>query len=162
MGPKTPLSLATLRNCLRGRPSATRLIELDAVPLQEIVSDVRFHSRWVPLTRISTGGDKLRPGQSFTANTLGLRDRMTLTSIQDGVAYFRKNGPLLLGSAEIAVTAVAPGVARVTWSYDVTLAGPLPQFLGRALAGLALAPFLRVVVDRMEADILANKHRIGA
>lgn len=161
MGPVSTQTFATVRRWLRGQPTATRLIELDAEPLFAIVSDVRFHSRWVPLTHIKAPLNKIKVGDTFTANTLGIRDRMTLTSIEDGVAQFRKDGPFMVGSAEIRVEPVAPGVGRVTWSYDAMLAGPLPSFVARALAGLALAPVLRFVIDRMEADILANKHRIG-
>lgn len=152
--------LATVRRWLRGQPNATRLIEVDSAILFRIVSDVRFHSRWVPFTRIRPADRKIEVGESFTARTLGISDRMTLTSIRDGVAHFEKKGPVFLGSADISVTDVAPGVGRVTWTYDVALAGPLPQFLARALAGLMLAPIVRIVIDRMEADILANMHRI--
>ncbi|HLS04413.1 MAG TPA: SRPBCC family protein [Actinomycetales bacterium] len=150
-----------LRDALRGRVHASRLIDLDASALFSIVSDVRFHGRWVPLTRIKAPLRRIEPGDSFSAHTLGLRDAMTLVSISDGVAHFRKEGPLLFGSSDIAVREVAPGVGRVSWDYDVSIGGPLPRFIARALAGLVLAPILRIVIDRMEADIAANKHRLN-
>ena len=160
MGPIPASLLAKIRRWLRGQPTVTRLVELDAKRLFAVVSDVRFHSRWVPFTLVRAPKGRIQVGESFTAVTLGLRDKMTLTAIKDGVAHFRKDGPVLLGTSEISVQPVAEGVARVTWSYDATLAGPLPEFVARALAGLLLAPFLRVAIDRMEADILANKHRM--
>src|SRR5690625_2027770 len=161
MAPFPAQSLTAVRRWLRGQPSVSRLIELDAKQLFAIASDVRFHSRWVPLTRIKAPSDRLRVGESFSACTLGLVDRMTLTSIEDGVAHFSKDGPLLLGSAQIEVREVAPGVGRVTWTYDVPIAASLPQFVARSLAGVLLPPVLRIVIVRMEADLLANKHKIG-
>ena len=144
---------------LRGRPSVSRLIELDSKRAFAVAADPRFHYRWVPFTRIRTPRRPLLTGDSFTARTLGfLTDHMTVTSIKDGDAQFRKDGPYLLGTARIQVEAVARNVSRVTWSYDSEIAGPFPKFIARALAGIALYPILHVVIERMEKDIMRNRH----
>lgn len=144
---------------LRGRPSVSRLIELDAKRAFAVAADPRFHYRWVPFTRVRTPRRPLLTGDSFTARTLWfLTDRMTVTSIKDGDAQFRKDGPYLLGTARIHVEPVAKNVSRVTWSYDSEIAGPFPKFIARALAGLALYPILHVVIERMEKDIMRNRH----
>ncbi|NLF04485.1 MAG: SRPBCC family protein [Actinomycetales bacterium] len=137
------------------------------VPAEEawaLVTDVRNHARWVPLTRVDAA-PALRVGDRFTAVTgpgarrggPGLPDRMVVerlvppTAGRPGRARYRKVGPVLLGTAEVGVRPDGEH-AELEWIEDVHLRG-LPRgataWCMRPLLGL----MLRVVVRRLEAEV---------
>src|SRR5699024_12072413 len=69
---------------LRGRPSVSRLIELDSKRAFAVAADPRFHYRWVSFTRVRTPRRPLLTRDSFTARTLGvLTAHMSCPSIKD-------------------------------------------------------------------------------
>lgn len=141
------------------------------------VTDVAAHARWIPLTRI----DAPRPaplalGDVFTAVSgpgatrggPGLPDRMVLAELTDpvpargrtpartGRAVYRKLGPVLLGTAEVAVRPLGAGHCQVTWTERVHLRGPhLPGWpLATAVAlRPVLGPMLRLALRRIRAEL---------
>ncbi|TDE94107.1 hypothetical protein EXU48_11720 [Occultella glacieicola] len=117
----------------------SRVIGLDAVALFDRVTALANHERLIPLTRVHAPHRRPRVGDRVVATSAGvLRDVMLLTQYErpDGVAdprsavagvgraVYRKLGPVLLGRAEIVVTALGPATARVDWTEDVRLVDP--------------------------------------
>ena len=134
-----------------------------------LVTEVRNHARWVPLTRIEAAA-RLAVGDVFTAVTgpgarrgwPGLPDRMVVEHLTPpdsaagtaGRATYRKLGPLLLGTAEVHVLPDG-GSSVVVWTEDVHLRG-LPRRLTAPPLALALGKMLRVVVGRLDAEVTAH------
>ena len=114
----------------------TRHLPLSAEDAWALVTDVRNHGRWIPMTRMDAPA-VLTPGAQFTAVTgpgatagsPGLADRMTVLTLvppdtasgRTGRVVLRKDGPVLLGTAEIVVVPRGPDDALVTWVEDVHL-----------------------------------------
>ena len=137
------------------------------VPAEEawaLVTDVRNHARWVPLTRVDAARE-LGVGDRFTAVTgprarrggAGLQDRMVVerlvppTAGRPGRVRYRKLGPVLLGTAEVGVRSDGEH-AELEWIEDVHVRG-LPRgataWFVRPLLGL----MLRVVVRRLQSEL---------
>ncbi len=149
-------------------PTVTRTLPLSPLRAWDLVADARNHARWIPLTRVdvvdgevvAVTGPRARRGGG------GLVDRMRIDRFDPpgdrpgdtGVAVFVKVGRVLRGTARIEVGPVGQGVgrtragraprqgvgapgasARVAWSEDVHLAGPLPRRLTSTLAAPVLA-----------------------
>lgn len=141
-------------------------LPLPAEAAWALVTDVRNHARWVPLTRIDAVAD-LGLGDGFTAvsgpgarrGVPGLPDRMVVEelTVPDsatgavGVARYRKLGPVLLGTAEVRVRP-AGDAATLIWTEDVHLRG-LPRGLTAPLLRPVLEGMLRVVVRRLRAEV---------
>lgn len=124
------------------------------VPVDEafaLLSDVRAHGRWIPLTRVQAPSRPLRPGDRVSALTAGIfRDRMVVTDVIDGrLLSLRKTGPVLEGTTTIAVTPRGADATVVQWTYDAHLAGPLPRRLTATLVTAALEAMAAMVLWRM-------------
>jgi len=135
-----------------------------------LVTDVRNHARWVPLTRIDSS-DVLAVGDTFTAVTgpgsrrgwPGLPDRMVVEHFSPpdssagiaGVATYRKLGPVLLGTAEVQVLPDGDSCV-VLWTEDVHLRG-LPRRLTAPVLRPVLAAMVRVVMRRLRVEVLEQR-----
>ncbi|RYV49926.1 SRPBCC family protein [Pengzhenrongella frigida] len=151
--------------------SISRTLPLDASDAWALLSDVRNHARWIPMTRIEVRGLPLAAGSKViatsgpfaTRGTPGLQDRMRLDRLEPptaqaaGVAVFTKVGPLLLGTAEVRVAALGAGTSRATWVEDVHLAGPLPAALTRRVLAPVLAGMVRFALWRVAREVAATR-----
>ncbi|GEL95068.1 SRPBCC family protein [Cellulomonas composti] len=149
-----------------------------------LLADARNHARWIPLTTVTADGPpasgvrvRAVSGPRVAGRRWGLVDRMTIVRAQPpsaghpGVATFRKDGPVLLGSAQIAVRAAGAagpgGVARVDapssclvrWTETVHVRGPLPRVTHallavpiRAMVHLALRSVRRDLAQRIATE----------
>ena len=147
----------------------TRVLRVPAEQVWDVVTDVRNHTRWVPMTRIAAAGD-LRVGDRFEAVTgpfattgaPGLADRMVIERLdppstdaaRSGVAVYRKLGPVLLGTAEVHVRPLGPEHCALTWVEDVHLRG-LPAGATAGVLRPVLGTMLRVVLARASAELRA-------
>ena len=149
--------------------TATRVLTCPAEDAFATLTDVRNHARWIPLTRIDAPA-QLTVGARFTAVTgpgatdgyPGLAERMVVTSLvapstpeaRTGRAVLRKEGPLLLGTAEIVVVPGDGVGALVTWVEDVHLRG-LPARWTRRLLRPVLTAMTWYALRRVHAEVLA-------
>ncbi|MFC4553979.1 hypothetical protein [Georgenia faecalis] len=79
--------------------------------------------------------------------------RAPRTNPADGVAVLRKDGPVLLGSATVVVTPVGTRAARVRWTEDVWLRGPLPRRVTRAVLAPLLDAMVGLALWRMDRSL---------
>lgn len=131
-----------------------------------LLTDVRRHAAWVPLTRIDLHGPtdddgRLLADGTFTAVTgpaarrgaPGLPDRMRLQTAdapvgrRPGSARFVKLGPLLTGWAELTVRPLGEALCEVTWTERIGVRG-LPAALTDAVGKPLTAAMLRTVLHR--------------
>lgn len=99
------------------------------------------HGRWIPMTRVDV--DPQDPNRFIAWSGLGriaLEDRMHATEMafdgQRGTCHVDKLGPVLVGFAELTVTAAGTDSAprtRVQWHEDV-MVPYLPKFLSPVVA----------------------------
>lgn len=149
----------------------SRTVAVPAERAWAVVTDVRRHERWIPLTRIDAA-PILAVGDSFvgvsgpgaTRGLPGLADHMTLDRLDPpdgrttGVAVYRKTGPVLLGEAEVQVRPLGAGHSQITWVERVHLRGPRwadawwPR-LTAPLVAVPLALMLRLVLHRAAAEL---------
>jgi hypothetical protein len=139
-----------------------------------LLTDVRRHAVWVPLTRIDLHGPvddagRLLPGGTFTAVTgpaarrgaPGLPDRMRLETADapegrhPGSARFVKLGPVLTGWAELAVRPLGDALCEVTWSERIGVRG-VPAALTDAVGAPLTGAMLRTVLRRAAREIEAG------
>ncbi len=142
-------------------------LPLGAEAAWALVTDVRNHARWVPLTRIDSA-PLLAVGDTFTAVSgpgsgrgwPGLPDRMVVERLDPpdpaagapGTAAYRKLGPVLLGTAGVRVAPETTSSCILTWIEDVHLRG-LPRRLTAPLLRPVLGLMLRVVLRRLRREI---------
>ena len=145
--------------------AARAVLPLAADEAWVLLTDVRRHERWVPMTRIEVDG-MIRVGESFTAVSgptarsggPGLVDRMTVlrsdppSGREVGVADYRKDGPLLRGGAGIEVRALGPAWCEVTWIEQIGVRG-LPTAVTDLVSRPASRLMLDLVLRRVRADI---------
>ena len=153
----------------RPRAAVSARLPIPAGAAWSLVSDVRNHARWVPLTRVDAA-PTLAVGDTFAAVSgpgarrgwPGLPDRMTVEHLSPpdtptgtpGSATYRKLGPVLLGTAGVRVEPAGPTSCVLTWTEDVHLRG-LPRRLTAPLLRPVLALMLRVVIRRLRAEVSA-------
>ena len=148
----------------------SRVVAAPADQVWRLVTDVRNHQRWIPFTRVD-GAPELRVGDRFTGVTgptalrggRGLADTMVLerleppqpasgrTPAREGVAAYRKTGPVLLGTAEVHVRPLGPRHSEVSWVEDVHLRG-LPRRVGAALVAPTIAGMLQLILHRVATE----------
>ncbi len=135
-----------------------------------LLTDVRRHAAWVPLTRIDLHGPadddgRLLAGGTFTAVTgpaarrgaPGLPDRMRLESAEapvgrrTGTARFVKLGPLLTGWAELDVRPLGEALCEVTWRERIGVRG-VPAAITDVLGTPLTAAMLRTVLRHAARD----------
>jgi Polyketide cyclase / dehydrase and lipid transport len=124
----------------------------------ERITDWPQHARHVPFTRIEVVTEPpTRPGTVFVARTgrgrLAFDDPMEVVSWtppaagRNGRCRLEKRGRVMLGWAELTVTAHGPG-SRVTWRESSAparlpaVADPLARLAGRLLFGRVLRRLL--------------------
>jgi len=143
-----------------GAVVAARTLPLSPEAAFALVTDVRNHGDWIPLTRIDADGP-LHVGSRFRAVSgpgardggPGLVDAMRVTRLdapsagRRGVAHFVREGPVMHGWAHIVVRAEPDGGSLVVWAEEAALAGPLPRSLTARLIGPALALVIRVALS---------------
>lgn len=148
-----------------GVAAASAVLPLAADDAWALVSDVRNHVRWIPLTRIDAA-PSLGVGDRFTAVSgpgavrgwPGLADTMVVersnppdaAAHHAGIAVYRKLGPVLLGRAAVRVDPRGPASCVVTWYEAVHLRGlpagltaPLLQAPARLMLHVALRAIRR-------------------
>ncbi|WP_136518595.1 SRPBCC family protein [Cellulomonas telluris] len=150
--------------------SVTRTVDAPARLVFAALTDARNHGRWVPQTRVRTDGAptvgtrvEAVSGPLARFGAPGLVDRMRITAYDPptgddphaapGVAVFRKDGPVLLGTATIVVEPLGGGRCRATFREHVTLAGPLPGALTSRLTAPGFDVMLRVVLRRAAREL---------
>lgn len=149
------------------RAAVSAHLPISAEAAWALVTDVRNHARWVPLTRINSAPD-LAVGDAFAAVSgpgasrgwLGLPDRMVVEHLAPpetatgtpGEARYRKLGPVLLGTASVRVKPEGPTSCTLTWTEDVHLRG-LPRRLTAPLLRPVLALMLRVAMRRVRSEL---------
>lgn len=146
---------------------ARRVLPLRAEDAWTLLTDMRNHVRWIPMTRMDAA-PSLPVGAVFTAvsgpfatrGAPGLADRMAVVSAvpphtdengpgTTGTAVYEKLGPLLLGTAELHVRPLGPDTCEAAWVERVHLRG-LPAAL--------TAPVLRPVLGAMVTYALHRVH----
>lgn len=159
----------------RSQARAATVLPLPAGQVWDLVTDVRNHARWVPLTRIDAPGAALAQGTEFTAVTgpgagrglPGLVDRMVVTGVHPpagrnpGRATYRKVGPVLSGTAELHVRPLGPTHTEVAWVERIGLRG-VPAVLTATPSRLASAAMLRVVLHRLRREVRGAGRARGA
>jgi hypothetical protein len=131
-----------------------RRTTLGCEPTWFAVTDLRNHTRHVPLTDVEVHGDGLVLGAEVVAVTrvgpLAFADRMLVTAVEPGRRLrLVKTGWFLRGWADIEVSGSTTG-AEVVWTEEIWLPGvrrltrPLGDRLGPLLFGR--------VVDGLLAD----------
>lgn len=162
---------------------ADRLLAAPAEHVWDVVTDVRRHEAWIPMTRIDAAdtvglGDTFAgvSGPTATRGGPGLVDRMVVEVLdppaaagrghgaRTGVARYRKIGPVLLGVAEVRVRPLGPGHTVLTWVEDVHLRlpgrpadRPVPAWwrsVTGAVVRVPLALMLRLALRRIADDVL--------
>ncbi len=147
--------------------SASARLPVPAEQAWELLTDVRNHARWIPLTRIDAP-HPLVAGDTFAAVTgpraarggRGLVDRMRVTSStppttsppSPGRAAYRKLGPVLLGTAELRVAPLGPHACTVTWDEAIHLRG-LPAGLVAPVARPLAAAMVRRALTSALAEV---------
>ncbi len=127
---------------------AVRVLDLPPERAFRLVTALDQHGRWVPLTRVTAPSGLPRDGDVVVARTGGLFvDRMRVERVAPPhELVLAKLGPVLLGRATITVTPADGDRARVSWTYDARLRGPLParSLLGRLLEAMAALAMWRM------------------
>ena len=123
----------------------------------DAVTDLRGHTRHVPLTEVEVNGPELALGTEVVALTrvgpLVAADRMLVTALTPGHRLrLVKTGWLLRGWADIEVTE-RRGVVEVDWTEELWLPGmrrltrPIGDALGPLLFGRVVDGLLAEVDD---------------
>ena len=152
---------------------ATAVVATSAQRAWDLLTDVRAHARWIPATRVEAPA-RAAVGDPFVAVTgptarrggRGLPDRMVVERLEppgrpgapDGVAAYRKTGPVLLGTALLEVRPLGPTRCAVRWSEDVHLRG-LPRALTAPLLRPVLGAMTRLALARARAELEGHRPR---
>ena len=142
----------------RRRPTNQVVFDADvtlAMPADRVwaeLTDWGGHGRWIPMTRVDV--DPQDPNRFIAWSGLGklaLEDRMHATNLQfdgsRGTCHVEKLGPVLVGFAEVTVTAQGDST-RVVWHEDVAVPY-LPRFLS-PVVGKASALLFGFALRRMK------------
>jgi hypothetical protein len=139
-----------------------RTIPASADETFTLLTDLRGHHRWIPLTTTDAPPPPARPGDALIALTAGVfPDRMRVEEIRPpsddggapGVLVVRKLGPVLLGRVEITVEPLGPDACAVDWREDVWLRGPLPRRLTRLPLTVPLELMTALALRRVERHL---------
>lgn len=136
--------------------TVTRRTLLAPARAWEAVTDLREHTRHVPLTDLEVPAEGVELGREVVAWTrlgpLAAADRMLVTALEPGRRLrLVKTGRFLHGWAEITVAPDpdAPSGSVVTWTEELWLPGlrratrPAGDRLGRALFGRVVEGLVR-------------------
>ncbi|HLS49853.1 MAG TPA: SRPBCC family protein [Actinomycetaceae bacterium] len=127
-----------------------RTLDVSAATAFDLLSDLRGHGRWIPLTAMSAPA-RIRRGDVVVARTAGVfLDRMEITAIEAPHRLrLAKLGPWLLGEAGIDIIDLPRGRCEVHWWERVHLAGPLPAWATRAVMRLPLEAMTWLALRRV-------------
>ena len=156
------------------RPAVARAVL--PLPIEEawdLLVDVRNHERWIPLTRIEATWPA-RVGDAFEAVSgppgvpaLGFPDRMVIEALDEpgstrhadgrrrGRVIYRKQGPVLLGTAELHLRE-AGASTEVVWIERVHLRG-LPVGLAAPVLRPVLTAMLRFALHRVSGEVAGRR-----
>ncbi|UNX55420.1 hypothetical protein MF406_03910 [Georgenia sp. TF02-10] len=145
-----------------------RTLPVPAAEAFALLTDLRGHGRWTPLTVVDAPPVPPRPGDAVTAVTAcAFVDRMQVVGVRPpdggaaGLLEVRKVGPVLLGSVQISVHPRGPTACEARWEEDVWLRGPLP----RRWTGMVLTPVLETMsalaLWRVERHLTGRTGRTG-
>ncbi|WP_152192255.1 SRPBCC family protein [Georgenia satyanarayanai] len=141
---------------------ASRTLDLPQDWAYAVVTAVRHHGRWIPLTRVDAPARALRAGDDVVGRSaLVLVDRMRVTHA-DAPRELRlvKTGPLLLGEVTITVRPDGPSRAVVDWVEEgVHLRGPLPRRLTAALLRPSLEAMTALALWRIHRSVRRERRR---
>ena len=122
------------------RFTAHREIAAPAQVVWDLVTDWSRHGDWVPLTQMTVTEDTGGVGTRFTGRSglgpLAFDDPMVVTgwepptSVRAGTASLRKEGAVVLGTAEVQVVPLPGERCRLRWTEDVAV---LDRRLSRAI-----------------------------
>ena len=122
------------------RFTAHREIAAPAQVVWDLVTDWSRHGDWVPLTQMTVTEDTGGVGTRFTGRSgvgpLAFDDPMVVTgwepptAVRAGTASLRKEGGVVLGSAEVQVVPLPGDRCRLRWTEDVAV---LDRRLSRAI-----------------------------
>ncbi|NTW41359.1 MAG: hypothetical protein HGA44_16035 [Cellulomonadaceae bacterium] len=164
----TPVAPARTDDAPSRSAHVRRVLPIPATRAWSLLTDVRNHARWVPLTSIDAP-PAMVVGDSFTAvslpqlGRLGLVDTMVLERFDAphdapgqagsphapaGVARYVKTGPVLRGWAEVRVRPLGPTHCEVTWVERITLRG-VPGLLTDAVS----RPLTRAMLHHVLAAV---------
>lgn len=108
---------------------ASRVLDADAERVFAAITTLEMHRDLIPFTDVDAPDRPVRRGDRIVATSLGLlRDTMLVTAARApegdrrGVVEFAKAGPVLLGQARIAVTAL--GRPPAGWTGPRTCTSP--------------------------------------
>lgn len=109
------------------------------------------HGRWIPLTKVDVDAHDPNRFVAWSGfKPLALEDRMRATNLQfdgqRGTCHVEKLGPVLVGFADVTMTAEG-NCSRVVWHEDVTVPY-LPSMLA-GIVGKASAAFFAWSLRRM-------------
>ncbi|WP_225755177.1 hypothetical protein [Actinotalea sp. Marseille-Q4924] len=149
---------------------ARRVLPLRAEDAWVLLTDMRNHVRWIPMTRMDAAAS-LPVGAVFTAvsgpfatrGAPGVVDRMAVVrSVPPhtdengpgtvGTAVYRKLGPVLLGTAEVQVRPLGPDTCEAAWVERVHLRG-LPAGLTAPILRPVLAAMVTYALRRVDAEL---------
>lgn len=144
----------------------SRRLHVSAETVWALLADLSQHAALIPLTTMQAPARVTEPGDVIVARTAKvLVDRMTTLRVDSHgddadvpgwvrVATLRKDGPLLFGTAGIAVRSDGPGRATALWAEDVSM--PALGKLGRLLApvlDLSLGLMGKFALARLAAEL---------
>ncbi len=141
-----------------------RVLDLPPEWAFALVTAVRHHGRWIPFTRVDAPARPLEVGDVVVGRTAGvLVDRMRVTHV-DPPHELRlvKVGPVLLGEVAIVVAPAGPGRARVRWTEDVYVRGPLPRRLTATLVHPMLTAMTTLALWRMDRAVRRRRQQLAA
>ena len=145
----------------------SRTLPIPAERAWDLVTDLRNHPRWIPLTWVDAPNNPV-VGSVVSARTgprgLGIVDRMVIERSdppstdqgRSGSAAYRKLGPVLLGTAELQVHPTAPDRCRVTWIEQVHLRGT-PTWLSGPPVWPFMAGMVALALARLRAEVTPNR-----
>lgn len=147
----------------------SRTIDAPAEQVWAVLGDLSRHGELIPATRVDAPARTTRPGDRITAVSAGLFvDRMVTESVRatpPGApwgrwATLRKVGPILAGTAHVAVVACGATASTVVWAEDVSVRGLTagarrPRGAG-AILDVVAGPFLDVGLALMSDLALAR------
>ena len=141
---------------------ATRVLDIPSEVAYALVTAVRHHGRWIPLTRMSAPAGPLEVGDVVVARTAGVfLDRMRVVRADPPhLLTMVKTGPVLLGEVSIAVRPLGPRRAVVDWREDgVHLRGPLPHRWTARLLRPALEAMTALALWRIGRSVRRHRRR---
>lgn len=145
---------------MTSRVVRSRDIDAPADQVWAVLGDLSRHGELIPATRMQAPERTTQTGDRVTAVSAGLlidhMETVTVRATRPGApwgrwATLRKTGPILLGTADVAVLARYEHTCTAVWAETVLLRGPRLRPVD-ALVNLALAAMSAWALARL-ADV---------